>query len=64
MDREREREEINRLFAALGKKVETAHEKAARERREADDEEAFEMRAAFGEGVEVVNIITGKRRRT
>jgi len=28
------------------------------------DEEAFEMRAAFGPGVEVVNILTGKRFKT
>jgi hypothetical protein len=28
------------------------------------DEERFEMRAAFGEGVEVVNVITGKVTRT
>lgn len=28
------------------------------------DEEAFEMRAAFGPGVEVVDIITGRRHRT
>jgi hypothetical protein len=27
-------------------------------------EEAFELRAAFGEGVEVVNVVTGKRTRT
>lgn len=28
---------------------------------EPSDEERFEMRAAFGEGAEVVNVITGKR---
>lgn len=29
-----------------------------------DAEEMYEMRAAFGEGVEVVNIITGQVTRT
>jgi len=28
------------------------------------DEERYEMKAAFGEGVEVVNVFTGKRTRT
>jgi dihydropteroate synthase len=31
---------------------------------EPDAEHMYEMRAAFGEGVEVVNIITGKKYKT
>jgi len=31
---------------------------------EPSDEERYEMRAAFGPGVEVVNILTGRRTRT
>lgn len=35
----------------------------AQKGREVSDEERFEMRAAFGEGAEVVNVITGRRTR-
>lgn len=37
---------------------------AGRERRGYSDEERFEMRAAFGPGVEVVNVFTGRTTRT
>jgi hypothetical protein len=49
------REESNMAFFA--------EFKTARANRSADEirEEAFEMRAAFGPGVEVVNVITGER---
>lgn len=36
----------------------------ARRTREQVEEELFEMRAAFGPGVEVVNVLTGERTRT
>ena len=44
--------------------IERYRQAQARRTPEQIAEEQFEMRAAFGPGVEVVNIITGKRTRT
>ena len=62
--------EIDGQFINLKKHIEQRNETVARELEEMrkeemnkqySDEEMFEMRAAFGEGTTVVNILTGKK---
>jgi hypothetical protein len=50
-------------YSAYCEKV-VAEYRAARRNAPVSDEEAFEMRAAFGPGVEVVNVLTGRKHRT
>ena len=63
---------VNRECPNCGRKFLTLHHsvcsrcaieeyKESQKNRVSSGEELFEMRAAFGEGTEVVNIITGKR---